>query len=42
VVPILLLSDAPFGDLLDAVRCTLQPAGRQTLNGVTHHEPHEE
>lgn len=37
-----LLSNTLFVDLLDAVHATLQPAGFQTLIGITHYSPQEE
>ena len=42
VVLIPLLSNALFVDLLEAAQRTLQPAGFQTLIGVTHYDPREE
>jgi LacI family gluconate utilization system Gnt-I transcriptional repressor len=37
-----LLSNTLFVDLLEAVHATLQPAGYQTLIGITHYSPLEE
>ncbi|RZS56920.1 LacI family DNA-binding transcriptional regulator [Sphaerotilus mobilis] len=42
VVLVPLLSNALFVDLLEAAQRTLQPAGYQTLIGVTHYDPVEE